>query len=65
MYTIRYSTLDTGHGTRTAALPKGAPPLRMSRTYAEAVSSSRKPRVLFGSTGMPGAMVVVKVIFFR
>jgi len=35
------------------------------KPYAEAVSSSKKPRVLFGSTGMPGAMVVVKVIFLR
>ena len=30
-----------------------------------APSSSKKPRVLFGSTGMPGAMVEVKVIFLR
>jgi hypothetical protein len=30
-----------------------------------APSSSKKPRVLFGSTGMPGAMVDVKVIFLR
>ena len=51
----------------TAALPQGK---RRRRGYYEpyatgAPSSSKKPRVLFGSTGMPGAMVVVKVIFFR
>jgi len=28
-------------------------------------SSSAKPRVLLGSTGMPGPIVVVKVTFFR
>jgi hypothetical protein len=30
-----------------------------------AASSSVKPRVLFGSTGMPGPIVVVNVTFFR
>ena len=32
---------------------------------ATASGSSTKPRVLFGSTGMPGPIVVVKVTFFR
>lgn len=45
--------------------PYGTPPLRSHEPYATVASSSRKPRVLFGSTGMPGPMVVVKVIFFR
>ena len=46
--------------------PYGAPPLlRSHEPYATGTSSSKKPRVLFGSTGMPGPMVVVKVIFFR
>jgi hypothetical protein len=30
-----------------------------------AASSAVKPRVLFGSTGMPGPIVVVNVTFFR
>jgi hypothetical protein len=38
---------------------------RETTAYATGASSSKKPRVLFGSTGMPGPMVVVKVIFFR
>jgi len=33
--------------------------------YPTGASSSKKLRVLFGSTGMPGAIVEVKVIFFR
>lgn len=49
----------------TAALPRGERRRRGYARYAEALSSSKKPRVLFGSTGMPGAMVVVKVIFLR
>src|ERR1700722_696643 len=44
---------------------RGVRPPGRKLPYAEAVSSSKKPRVLFGSTGMPGAMVVVKVIFLR
>ena len=32
---------------------------------AQAVASSSRLRVRFGSTGMPGPMVVVKVTFFR
>ena len=51
----------------TAALPwENAAVADVTLPYAAgAPSSSKKPRVLLGSTGMPGAMVVVKVIFFR
>jgi hypothetical protein len=65
--------VPVGHGNRSGPVPRtpsgGAPEGKRRRgcrePYAEAVSSSKKPRVLFGSTGMPGAMVDVKVIFFR
>ena len=44
--------------------PYGTPPLlRSHEPYATGASSSKKPRVLFGSTGMPGPIVVVMVAF--
>ena len=66
-------TENFGRRTRNALDMRngGAPPVGnaaaadVSGPYATAASSSKKPRVLFGSTGMPGPMVVVKVIFFR
>ncbi len=55
------------HRKQTAALPARERRRRglTDANYATGASSSRKLRVLFGSTGMPGAIVVVKVIFFR
>jgi hypothetical protein len=49
-----------------AAPPPRAPgDLLAVPRQATASGSSTKPRVLFGSTGMPGPIVVVKVTFFR
>src|SRR3984957_8359498 len=60
---------QTTSRTEAATLPlEGTPPLARSagRSYAAgAPSSSKKPRVLLGSTGMPGPIVVVNVIFLR
>ena len=38
--------------------------LRKPYAAGAAASSSVKPRVLFGSTGMPGPIVVVNVTFY-
>jgi len=45
-----------------AAGPAGAEPQGQAVAWA---SSSVKPRVLLGSTGMPGPIVVVNVTFLR
>jgi hypothetical protein len=49
------------------ATPRNGTPEAVGLGYAAeaAASSSAKPRVLFGSTGMPGPIVVVNVTFFR
>ena len=66
LYVICLSDRDRLTPNANGGAPSGGtPPLRIVRAYAEADSSPKKPRVLFGSTGMPGAMVVVKVIFLR
>jgi hypothetical protein len=54
-------------GCETATLPEGKRRrCGCHAPYATGTpSSSKKPRVLLGSTGMPGAMVEVKVIFLR
>jgi len=56
-----------GAGPGNANAPRRRGPAgRVVVNQAFAVSdSSRKARVLLGSTGMPGAIVVVKVIFLR
>ena len=48
-------------------MPRNGTPKAVGLGYAAgaAASSSVKPRVLFGSTGMPGPIVVVNVTFFR
>ena len=48
-------------------MPRDDTPKAVGLGYAAgaAASSSVKPRVLFGSTGMPGPIVVVNVTFFR
>jgi hypothetical protein len=48
-------------------MPRNDTPKAVGLGYAAgaAASSSVKPRVLFGSTGMPGPIVVVNVTFFR
>src|SRR5579875_157585 len=61
---------------QSAYVPPPAPPNQAGRAAVGAhpgvpgqalagSSSSTKPRVLFGSTGMPGPMVVVSVAFLR
>jgi hypothetical protein len=50
--------------------PRNGTPKAVGLGYAAgaagaAASSSVKPRILFGSTGMPGPIVVVNVTFFR
>jgi len=48
-------------------MPRNGTPKAVGLGYAAeaAASSPVKPRVLFGSTGMPGPIVVVNVTFFR
>jgi hypothetical protein len=59
--------LQIAFPTRTATLPGGNAAVAGVRTSRQATvsGSSTKPRVLFGSTGMPGPIVVVNVTFFR
>ena len=51
-----------GPAPRSGGVPGGRPP-GQHRYTAAGSSSSTKPRVLLGSTGMPGPMVVVIVAF--
>jgi hypothetical protein len=51
---------NSGLASSTEARPE-----RWNEVDQTAVSSARRLRVRFGSTGMPGPMVVVKVTFFR
>jgi hypothetical protein len=56
----------TGPAAGRTGPPLGPEPGRGGQALAvSSASSSVKPRVLLGSTGIPGAIVVVKVIFFR